>query len=198
MMSLLERLRAETRSQHEQTEQLLYSEALRTGTVSVSQYQHLLLTHLAYHSALEEAIDQHPAFFDAYEPHNRRKTDWLLADLTPLSSVPPVSSSDVFADWTPVELLGAAYVGEGSMLGGKTVWHYLQQSSALLPYLENARFYRGYGPETGQKWRAFGLFVTQQGAPQPDDIVQAAGRAFKAYQTLFQRTLPYLSGAPAI
>lgn len=199
MITLLERLKEDTRPLHEQTEQLLYSDALRRGTLSVDQYQHLLLTHLAYHKSLEEAIGQHPDFFEAYEPESRRKIDWLLADLTLLSTRPPLSSTDVFADWSPVELLGAAYVGEGSMLGGKTVWHYLQQSPALGPYLEKARFYRGYGAETGPKWRTFGAFITQQGTSQPDDVVKGAGRAFVAYQTLFQQMQPYpVTGTAAI
>lgn len=199
MTMLLERLKEKTRSLHEQTEQLFYSEALRLGSLSVDQYHHLLLTHWAYHSALERAIDQHGAFFQAYEPDSRRKTDGLLTDLTRLAPVSSLSPPDAFANWSPLALLGAAYVGEGSMLGGKTVWHYLQQSPALLPYLENARFYRGYGAETGLKWRAFGLFITQQGAGHPDDVVEAAGRAFLVYQTLFQQTHPYPgAGAPAI
>jgi len=191
MMLLLERLRAETRSLHEQTEQLLYTEPLRSGTLSVDNYYHLLLTHLAYHQSLERAIDRYPDLFRDYEPDARRKAAWLLADLNLLA--PSLSSlPDVFADWSPIDLLGAAYVGEGSMLGGKTVWHYLQQSPALQPVLETARFYHGYGAETGSNWRAFGAFISEQGTSHEDAVVDAAGRAFVAYQHLFQQTKPGL------
>lgn len=192
MTTVLERLRTETRSSHEQTESLLYSDALRAGTLSPRDYGHLLLTHAAYHRALEQAIDQYPDFFADYEPDSRRKTPWLDADLTALD-LTPLSPTSLFDNWSPVELLGAAYVGEGSMLGGKTVWHYLQQSPALVPLLENARFYRGYGGETGTRWRTFGTFITRQTADQSDGVVDAARRAFTAYQSLFRQTLPLVS-----
>jgi heme oxygenase len=192
MIPVLERLRTETRSSHEQTEALLYSDALRGGTLSAHEYGHLLLTHAAYHRALEEAIDGFPDFFAGYEPENRRKTPWLNADLAALD-LTPLDAPSLFDGWSPVELLGAAYVGEGSMLGGKTVWHYLQQSPTLVSVLQDARFYRGYGADTGDRWRTFGTFITQQTADQSDQVVDAARRAFAAYQSLFRQTLPLVS-----
>ena len=189
MTTVLERLRTETRSSHEQTEALLYSDALRGGTLSPHAYGHLLRTHAAYHQALERAIDEHTDFFAGYEPESRRKTPWLQADLAALD-LTPLDSTSVFEGWSPVALLGAAYVGEGSMLGGKTVWHYLQQSPALLPLLQNARFYRGYGADTGERWRTFGAFITRQADGQADQVVDAARRAFAAYHSLFRQTLP--------
>lgn len=192
MITVLDRLRTETRSSHEQTESLLYSDALRAGTLSLHQYGHLLLTHAAYHQALERAIDESPDFFAGYEPNDRRKTPWLDADLAALDLTSP-SSVSLFDGWSPVELLGAAYVGEGSMLGGKTVWHYLQQSPALVPLIQNARFYQGYGIDTGAKWRAYGQFISQQTNDQSDLVVDAARRAFVAYQTLFRQTLPLVT-----
>ncbi|MBD2704212.1 biliverdin-producing heme oxygenase [Spirosoma sp. BT702] len=187
MTSLPERLKSETRPLHEQTEQLLYSESLRSGTLSASQYQHLLRTHLAYHQALETAIDQHPDFFEQYRPDSRRKTPWLLADIGTTLTDTTLPANE-FTNWSPFALLGAAYVGEGSMLGGKTVWHLLQQSSALASLLPTARFYKGYGADTGQQWRDFGAFLTQQGADKPDEVVEGARQAFLTYQNLFRWT----------
>lgn len=192
MMPLLDRLREETRPLHEQTEQLLYTDALRSGTLSTDQYVHLLLIHGAFHQALEQAIDQHATFFTAYEPDTRRKTPWLLADLAQVRRALPLLPS-LLANWSPAELLGAAYVGEGAMLGGKTVWHYLQQSTALQPLLEQARFYRGYGAETGNRWRTFGAFVAQQTGDQ-SAVVEGARRAFLLYADLFERTQPNVPG----
>lgn len=187
MTPLIDRLREETRPLHEQTEQLLYTEALRNGTLSTDQYTHLLLIHDAFHQALEQAIDRHDAFFAPYEPDTRRKTPWLLADLAQVQRV-PLAMLDLFANWSPAELLGAAYVGEGSMLGGKTVWHYLQQSPALQPLLDQARFYRGYGAETGGRWRSFLAFVSQQADGAA--VIDGARRAFLLYADLFERTQP--------
>ncbi|WP_460978046.1 biliverdin-producing heme oxygenase [Spirosoma knui] len=184
----MERLRAETRSLHEQTEQLLFADALRGGTLSTNEYSQLLRTHFAYHSALETAIDQHSGYFADYAPDDRRKTSWLQADLAQLQQTIPAQSANVFANWSPAELLGAAYVGEGSMLGGKTVWHYLQTSPAVRPLLEHARFYRGYGAETGLKWKTFIAFVNKQAGDASDDVVRGAQQAFLTYQSLFRQT----------
>lgn len=187
MTTLLERLRAETRPQHEQTEQLFYTEALQHGTLSVDEYIHLLRTHLTYHEALEEAIGRHPDFFRGYALETRRKTPWLLADLKNLNVAPPPLMPELFAGWSPVALLGAAYVGEGSMLGGTVIWKLLQKNEAIRPLLAPAQFYQGYGPITGSHWRNFGAFLTEQGAQQPDSVVAAAKQAFVEYQTVFHQ-----------
>lgn len=186
MNTLLERLRQETRPLHEQTEQLFYTDALRDGTLSVDEYSHLLRTHLVFHQALEAAIDNQPDFFRDYEPETRRKTPWLLADLTYLNAVLPPFMPALFTSWSAVELLGAAYVGEGSMLGGTVIWKWLHKNEAVQPLLDKARFYQGYSSDVGTYWRNFGAFLTQYGSAQPDDVVAAASRTFETYQAIFQ------------
>ncbi|MVM38624.1 heme oxygenase [Spirosoma sp. HMF3257] len=187
-MTLLERLRNETRSLHEQTEQLFYTESLRNGHLSVEEYTHLLRTHFTYHQALEAAIDHHPDFFKDYDPDSRKKTTWLLNDLAYLNESIPQPIPGLFADWSPVALLGAAYVGEGSMLGGMVIWRMLQKNSAIQPLLEQARFYQGYGAALGSNWKNFGVFLTRQGEAYSDEVVAAAAQAFLDYQTIFHRS----------
>jgi heme oxygenase len=188
MTSLPERLRQETRTLHEQTEQLFYTESLRNGALSAAEYGHLLRTHLVFHQALESAIDRHPAFFEEYEPKTRQKIPWLTADLANLSLPLPQPMPALFAGWSPVALLGAAYVGEGSMLGGTVIWKLLQKNQAVQPLLAKARFYEGYGSETGHRWRDFGAFLVRKGVDNPDEVVAATKQTFIAYQTVFQRT----------
>ncbi|MFC5410119.1 biliverdin-producing heme oxygenase [Larkinella bovis] len=188
-MSLAERLRHETRALHEETEQLLYTEPLRSGTLAPEQYTHLMQIHGLFHHALETAIDRHPVFFEGYQPDERRKSAWLATDLAALDASLPDLRPDLFADWSPVELLGAAYVGEGSMLGGKVVFHHLQKSPALQPLLQNARFYRGYGPGMMDKWKAFGVLLAARPEAEHDTVVEAAKWTFRTYQKLFRLTL---------
>lgn len=194
MTNLLERLRQETRPLHEQTEQLFYTEALRNGTLSASEYYHLLRTHLVFHQSLERAIDRNNEFFREYEPDVRRKTPWLLADLAQLKQDQPEYMSDMaelFTDWSPVALLGAAYVGEGSMLGGTVIGRMLQQNEVVKPLLaQGGRFYQGYGPALGSNWKKLGAFLTQQGTPYADEVVAAADETFRAYQSIFLATRP--------
>ncbi|GAB2557794.1 biliverdin-producing heme oxygenase [Spirosoma aerophilum] len=190
MSTLLDRLRHETRPAHEQTEQLFYTEALRTGSLSAMEYSHLLRTHLVFHQALETAIDRYPDFFEEYQPDTRRKTSWLESDLVYLNEPLPSLQPGLFAEWSPVDLLGAAYVGEGSMLGGTVIARLLQQNEAIRPLLAHARFYQGYGPATGGNWKRFGAFLTERGTPTANDVVDAAGRAFCLYQTVFRSNQP--------
>ncbi len=189
-MTVAERLRHETRASHEQTEDLLYTEPLRTGALNPEQYRHLLRAHWTFHQALEAAIDQNAAFFQSYDQDDRRKTPWLEADLAELNVSLPDTRPDLFQHWPPVDLLGAAYVGEGSMLGGKAVMHYLQKSPELQPLLANARFYRGYGAEALNKWKAFGAILAAQNEAHHDRIIEAAQRAFLAYHDIFRHTQP--------
>ncbi len=193
MSDLLSRLRQETRPLHEETERLFYTEALHNGTLSPVEYSHLLRTHLVFHQALETAIDHQVDFFRDYEPETRRKTPWLVADLNYLQETLPTFGTDLFADWSPVDLLGAAYVGEGSMLGGTVIGRLLQQNEAIKPLLSHARFYRGYGSATGSNWKQFGTFLTGKGAPHADEVVASAGRAFTLYQTVFLQNQPVVS-----
>lgn len=193
MSDLLSRLRQETRPLHEETEQLFYTEALRDGTLLPVNYTHLLRTHLVFHQALETAIDRHADFFQGYEPEIRRKTPWLVADLAYLQETLPAPVPELFANWSPVALLGATYVGEGSILGGTVIGRLLQQNEAIQPLLTHARFYQGYGPATGSNWKNFGAFLTQKGTPVADDVVDSAGRAFTLYQRVFQQNQPEIS-----
>lgn len=188
MTTVLERLRHETRPLHEQTEQLFYTEALQNGTLSEVEYRHLLRTHLLFHQALETAIARNPDFFREYEPETRRKTLWLQHDLNQLNEPLPQPDSDLFANWTPPAQLGAAYVGEGSMLGGTVIWRLLQKNPAIQPLLAQARFYQGYGPSTGSQWKRFGAFALQQGEPHADEVIAAAGKAFVDYQAIFRQS----------
>ncbi|GAB3924704.1 biliverdin-producing heme oxygenase [Larkinella terrae] len=187
-MTLAERLRSETRALHEETEELLYTEPLKTGVLTSDQYRHLLQVHAVFHRDLEVAIERNSVFFQEYNQTDRRKSPWLKADLAELAIALPDKQSDLFANWSPVELLGAAYVGEGSMLGGKVVFHHLQKSPDLQPLLQNARFYRGYGAEALEKWKAFGAILAAQKEADHATIIEAAREAFRTYHTIFRQT----------
>lgn len=188
MMSVLPvRLKHETRSLHEQTEVLFYTEALQNGTLTTDQYKHLLRTHFVFHRALETAIDQHSNFFRDYNPETRRKTPWLLADLTALHEPLPQADPTLLVNWSPVALLGAAYVAEGSTLGGTVIGRLLQKNPAIQSLLTQARFYQGYGPWSGHQWKSFLSFLTHQGETHADEVVVAAQQAFVDYQTVFRQ-----------
>jgi heme oxygenase (biliverdin-IX-beta and delta-forming) len=187
-MTLPERLKQDTREWHEQTENLLYSDELRNGKLTKAQYLHLLRAHYIFHQSLEEALTWESAFFRNIDLPGRQKTPWLVNDLKSQEVALPESQPDLFDSWSALELAGAVYVAEGSMLGGKTVLAYLKKSEEVAPLLAGARFYQGYGEQTLEKWRTLVAFLICQPAEKHDAIVQGAKKAFKLYEPIFQQT----------
>ncbi|WP_234735457.1 biliverdin-producing heme oxygenase [Tellurirhabdus bombi] len=187
-MTLPERLKQETREWHERTESLLYSDELRSGELTKAQYLHLLRVHYVFHQALEEALAWEAVFFRNIDLPGRQKTAWLINDLESQSVPLPKTQPDLFDSWSPLELVGAVYVAEGSMLGGKTVLAYLKKNAEVQPLLANARFYQGYGEQTLENWKTLIAFLICQPKEQHDAIVWGAENAFKLYGDVFRQT----------
>ncbi|PKK36365.1 hypothetical protein BWI96_10880 [Siphonobacter sp. SORGH_AS_0500] len=182
MGEILSQLKEQTRELHEQTEQLFYTDALKGGTLTTDQYKHLLQAHLAFHKALEVALST----IDNYPLEERRKAAWIEADLTAIQASPKTAPSTVFEGWNTSELLGAAYVAEGSMLGGQVIKRWLQAHPELGTYAGESKFYNGYGKNTGERWKSFGTYLVTNAAGHEPAIVEGAKKAFKAYQAIFK------------
>lgn len=190
-MSILQRLKTETTPFHQQTETRLYADAIRAGTLTTAQYTHLLQIHYAFHQPLELAIAQHPSFFEEYDGPKRRKVPSLLTDAQAIGLTLQAADDALFSDWDRAGLLGAAYVAEGSTLGGKLIGHYLAQSPQLTLLIGHSQFYAGYGEQTGAQWRSFGKFLTEKPADYHEAVIDGAKRAFRLYDTLFDRYSTY-------
>lgn len=184
MNDLLTRLREETRPQHEAAEALFYTEDLRSGTLSVAQYLHLMQTHLVFHRALENAL----ADVAGYPLEERLKTAWLLADLDAAGEAPSEEIPEELNTWSDTALLGAAYVAEGSMLGGQVIRKWLSAHPELGKLAGNSRFYEGYGSETGSLWKQFRAYLSDRGTGVEDEIVDGAQKAFGVYMEVFRRS----------
>lgn len=79
-------------------------------------------------------------------------------------------------------LLGSMYVTEGSTLGGQVI------SRAVARRLElhagrGTAFFRGYGDETGQRWKSFCERIDSTPAEWGERMAQGAVRTFEAFQT---------------
>ncbi|GAA4461289.1 biliverdin-producing heme oxygenase [Nibrella saemangeumensis] len=180
------RLRQETQLCHEQVEKLLYAEQIQNGTLTNDQYIQLLYVNLSFHQPLEMAIRMaDPAFFAGYDPFQRSKAHLIIQDLQMLRLPVPATQRLCFHNWTNWQLLGAAYVAEGSTLGGRVISKCLQKNPSLCHTAGQSRFYAGYGDQTGYLWKTFCAYLPQQAATQEDQIVQGAIDAFQLYEHIF-------------
>ena len=182
-MDLLTRLKLETRSQHQQTETLLYADKLMNGTLARAEYEHLLVIHYLFHQALETAVAVQSPFFAGCDLELRRKTPWLVADLRQLAITLPAALPGLFADWNGYQLLGALYVAEGSTLGGRVIAGALHRTPALAD-VAASQFFGGYGEQTGPLWKAFGAYLTGRADDHDNLVINAAIRAFGHFQRI--------------
>lgn len=181
-MDLLSQLKTKTRTRHEQTEELLYTQQLMAGTLTQDEYIHLLQIHYRFHQALEAAVAKHADALAGYDYPPSRKTPWLVADLQQVGTPIPSSAPALFANWTATQLLGALYVSEGSMLGGQVIAKALRRNPGLAHV--DPHFFGGYGAQTGPRWKAFCAYLTQQAEGHQDEVIAAADRAFVYFQQL--------------
>lgn len=150
---ILERLRSETRLEHERLENDL--NLLRTD-LTYSSYCQILERFYGFYFPWEQKLSARlpvslPLDFEA-----RRKTPKLVSDLRFLGSDP--NALPLCADLpnlrTLPELLGGMYVTEGATLGGQLISRHLERTLNLQDGLGYA-FFSSYGPNVGQMWREF-------------------------------------------
>ncbi|MBO0934696.1 biliverdin-producing heme oxygenase [Fibrella aquatilis] len=186
LTDIMPHLKQETAGLHQQTEQLMHTGKLMAGSLSLAEYAHLLAIQTVFHRSLEQAVGHNDSFFSDFDWQSRQKTNWLLADLQQLNQPIPSVDDTLFAHLTGYQLLGAMYVAEGSMLGGRVIAKALARTPALCQ--APIRFYTGYGDLTGPYWKAFGAYLTHRAPSHEADILAGAIRAFNSLIRVGQQT----------
>jgi heme oxygenase len=106
-----------------------------------------------------------------------RKSQWLaqdLGDATPATPQCPYAP----APGNLAEAYGLAYVCEGATLGGAYLY------KRLLPQLAPLQLHwlKGYGPDTGARWKAFTASLAQE-VTTLEQIQAAAEKAREGFMT---------------
>ncbi len=178
MTKLLERLRSETRAQHEAME------ALFTLPRSRAEHTRWLERFYGFLEPLEARI---AAVLDGEHPvwRGRRKSIWLRQDLTVLGvdveKLPRASDLPDLSD--DARCFGALYVFEGASLGGQLIARHLETAVGLADGV-GYRYYLGYGPETGRRWQEFRTLLLTHSSPQSEDrTIAAAAETFSTLRT---------------
>jgi len=184
------RLREETRTAHQGIDQHPLLLPLMQDTLTRPHYALVLQTLFWVHSPLQHAFTQ--ALQQAgleYELADR--VGWLYSDLshlgvTPTTAVPPWSAP---VPTNAAELTGMLYVIEGSTLGGQVISRRLATSLSL-GATNGARFFFGWGANTGNRWRMFWEFAATACPPaHHQSAIQAAKVLFASLHTAFDAAL---------
>jgi heme oxygenase len=181
-MTLLERLKIETRPAHDRIETAIGLERL---TASREAYRKLLTRFYGFHSAWESAaamVAPDPVFF-----RRRCKADLLVKDLKALGmaneeiiSLPRCHPLMPLPH--PAAVLGSMYVIEGSTLGGAVIAHAVERRLGMGP-TTGCAYFRSYGRDTAAMWKSFGAALLAASSPDVDDlIVETAKRTFDVMQ----------------
>ncbi|WP_223752702.1 biliverdin-producing heme oxygenase [Myxococcus sp. RHSTA-1-4] len=187
-MSLLRRLKTETRSHHERTEAAV---RLMDSNLTPAGYRrHLEALHGFYVPLEAELSTRLAESVPALRAHERWKVPLLEADLRALghdeASLARLSRCSLLPSLSGVpEALGCFYVLEGSTLGGQLILRHLRSRFADLPVGPFA-FFSAYGEEVGPMWRAFGQALTQAAAEAASGdfdarVVKGARDTFDAF-----------------
>jgi len=180
-LTLLERLKSQTRPAHDAIEAALDLERM---TASPREYRATLERFYGFHAAFEPeagALIRDEAFFAP-----RRKTALLARDLEALglcrAQVERLPRHGGLGLATRADAYGALYVVEGSTLGGAIVARRVERALGY-EAASGAAYFRSYGPGVGPMWKTFQARLASLSSPAFDEAVTAAAiRTFAAMQ----------------
>ena len=179
-MSIMSALKQGTANHHDKTEKLLLSGQIMDGSLTYDGYRYMVLCNYLFNASLEKALLQRENELQGYNLQARLKTEWLVKDLQ-LNNIPVEEVPEYFSDWSTPELLGAAYVAEGSTLGGKYIERGLQANPNITGKVTEFNYFHCYGTETGSMWKSFGEYVTARAEGNEEAIVNGAVKAFDVF-----------------
>jgi heme oxygenase len=175
-MTLLERLKIETRPAHDRIERAV---GFERRIATAGSYRQLLSRFYGFHSVWEHAagpLAPDPAFFQ-----DRCKTPLLVRDLTQLGlnrdeimALP--RCGDLMPLPAPAAVLGSMYVIEGSTLGGAIIARDVERTLGLNGETGCA-YFRSYGRDTARMWKSFGATLLAVSSPDNDDLILETAKA---------------------
>jgi heme oxygenase len=177
-MTLLERLKIETRRAHDRIERAI---DLERRIASREGYRALLCRFYGFHDAWEAAagaVAPDPGFF-----RQRCKAPLLAGDLGALGMTAHEIARlprchPLMPLPAPAAVLGSMYVVEGSTLGGAIIAREVERRLGLTAETGCA-YFRSYGRDTAVMWKSFGATLAAASSPEADDlIVESASRTF--------------------
>lgn len=179
---MIERFREATRRLHKEIEEENSASRIIDHSISVEEYKLLLLQNYIAYKCTEQEIDRFLPI-EGIPKHQRLKLDLenLEVDPTLSSRYEPLFTCNSYA-----EALGAAYVVEGSALGGMVIFKELQQCQNLAS-LEAPHFFNG-DRNNVKSWNAFKkqLDATELSEDEALAAIAKAQETFRFFGKVFR------------
>lgn len=185
-------LKAETLQQHKELERIVN---VLDESTDLDSYKTLLLKFYRIYSALESQFPIDELLKQNFDYRHRQKLPLLEADLrsldisatavrlAPYRKVPDVSEV--------AKAFGAAYVIEGSTLGGQIISRHIREHLGITPDT-GAAFFSSYGSAVGSMWKEFCDAANTFAEKHPEaggEIVATAKETFAAFANCFLEPL---------
>ena len=181
-MEMIQKLKEKTHELHEQVEAQNLANQIMDHSIDLETYKLLLLQNFLAYKATETAIKQFlPGF-------NGRKHQQLQQDLEQLGVTSQTFSiNDIFECHSKAEALGAAYVVEGSALGGMLLAKNLRKCEQLAS-VDQHHFFNG-DKENLKEWNSFKALIEQYEFSQAEEIeaLEKAPETFRFFKSIFNR-----------
>jgi heme oxygenase len=205
----LERLRRETRPEHEATEATL---SITSPTLTLREYRRTLERFLRVMQAWETWSHANAPVRLQPLLAVRRRTPLLMQDLAALAaeadasgalkaesgdaetavvkafSLPLSGSQACTESQREAAFLGALYVVEGSTLGGQYIARHLQETLGLTP-AHGAAFFSGHGAETGRLWNEVKAELVALDDAEVEIVIQAAKATFGFFRSVLAQSM---------
>lgn len=167
--------------------------AIEAGQLTRTGYGQLLCSLFQFHFAIAVAAERFG--WSAFSSSGKR-LELLITDLDDLGVAPPESHRPVLRSRSPEEALGAIYVAEGSMIGGKLIA--AQLDPLFGSEIGGRRFFTGRGQGDSIAWRRLIVLIEDRLAPAATLASAIAGalEAFDLFEALVRQppAAPYSPG----
>ncbi len=189
---ILERLKSETRPQHDKIEEVGFSGKIMSGQLTLDEYKLLVINNYRMHKLVEGAMDKMPEIkaLEGLEFESRKKMPFLVEDLKNVGLNPDdYGVEDINLDVSDFhKAMGTYYVLEGSTLGGSVIARKLATNQNLANAgLTDFKFYGCYGDMVGPRWKAFQQVLVNVATDKAaeDKMVAGATATFSALTDMF-------------
>lgn len=189
---ILGKLKEATKHQHKNLEDTV---DVMNQMFSLDNYKTLIKKFFRFYSSIEPELAKLDWDRVGYNFDARLKIPKLESDLKNLGVSDDEKNS--LTPWLNLPKLdnhsqafGSLYVIEGATLGGQVINRHLKQHLDLTP--ENGGlFFSGYGRETGEMWKNFGMTISAFAEKNGSDgeIVQSAKDTFDSFKVCFEQEI---------